>query len=119
MRKAAIVSAALLLALAMFTASCGDEEEETLTSGDISGNGTPPAIQTTPRGQTPSAGGPEKPPVISGDVVTTESGLKYVDIEEGSGASPATGDTVVVHYTGWLQADGEKFDSSLDSGQPL
>ena len=64
-------------------------------------------------------GGPEYPPVISGQVILTNSGLKYVDIAEGTGASPVTGQTVVVNYTGWLQATGAKFDSSLDRGQPL
>lgn len=51
--------------------------------------------------------------------VTTPSGLKYIDIKEGSGDSPKTGQTVVVHYTGWLQSDGTKFDSSLDRGEPF
>ena len=48
----------------------------------------------------------------------TASGLQIIDIEVGSGASPQTGQTVVVHYTGWL-ADGTKFDSSVDRGQPF
>lgn len=47
----------------------------------------------------------------------TESGLKYVILKEGEGASPAPTDTVEVHYTGWL-VDGKKFDSSVDRGQP-
>jgi peptidylprolyl isomerase len=53
-----------------------------------------------------------------GEVVTTDSGLQYVDLEVGDGDSPGLGDTVVVHYTGWLE-DGTKFDSSLDRGEPL
>jgi peptidylprolyl isomerase len=36
----------------------------------------------------------------------------------GTGASPALGQTVRVNYTGWLEADGTKFDSSIDRGQP-
>ena len=52
------------------------------------------------------------------DYTTTESGLQYYDIEEGDGPSPEAGDTVVVHYTGWLE-DGTKFDSSLDRGEPF
>lgn len=52
------------------------------------------------------------------NVVTTPSGLKYIDLQEGTGASPKTGQKVVVHYTGTLE-DGTKFDSSRDSGQPL
>jgi peptidylprolyl isomerase len=52
------------------------------------------------------------------NVVTTPSGLKYVEIKEGTGATPKTGQTVVVHYTGTLE-DGTKFDSSRDRGQPF
>ena len=52
------------------------------------------------------------------DYTTTESGLQYYDIEEGDGPSPEAGDTVVVHYTDWLE-DGTKFDSSLDRGEPF
>jgi peptidylprolyl isomerase len=49
---------------------------------------------------------------------TTETGLKYIDLVEGEGPSPETGQTVTVHYTGWLR-DGTKFDSSLDRGSPF
>jgi peptidylprolyl isomerase len=52
------------------------------------------------------------------DLITTESGLKYYDLLPGTGASPATGQTVVVHYTGWLE-DGTQFDSSFDRGEPI
>ena len=54
-----------------------------------------------------------------GDTVTTESGLKYIEIKIGDGASPQTGDQVSVHYTGWLLANGRKFDSSKDRHQPF
>ncbi len=52
------------------------------------------------------------------DYIETDSGLKYYDIVEGEGASPEEGETVVVHYTGWLE-DGTQFDSSVDRGQPF
>jgi len=55
---------------------------------------------------------------MSDEVVETASGLGYVEIMEGTGASPKTGETVSVHYTGWLKS-GQKFDSSVDRGQPL
>ncbi|MEX2145621.1 MAG: FKBP-type peptidyl-prolyl cis-trans isomerase [Candidatus Rokuibacteriota bacterium] len=55
---------------------------------------------------------------MDGQEITTASGLRYVEIVEGTGAAPATGSTVSVHYTGWLQ-DGKKFDSSHDRRQPL
>lgn len=50
--------------------------------------------------------------------VTTSSGLKYLDLEPGQGAVPQRGQTVEVHYTGWLES-GKKFDSSVDRGQPF
>ena len=54
----------------------------------------------------------------SEEVVTTRTGLQYVDIKVGDGSFPRFGDTVVVHYTGWLE-DGTKFDSSVDRGEPF
>jgi peptidylprolyl isomerase len=50
------------------------------------------------------------------NTTTTASGLKYQDVKEGTGASPTTGQTVEVHYTGTLE-NGTKFDSSRDRGQ--
>ena len=52
------------------------------------------------------------------EIIETATGLGYVEIVEGTGPRPKTGDTVNVHYTGWLKS-GQKFDSSLDRGQPL
>jgi len=49
--------------------------------------------------------------------VTTDSGLVYVPLREGTGASPAETDTVKVHYKGTLP-DGKEFDSSYKRGQP-
>ena len=51
-------------------------------------------------------------------VVETATGLGYVDLVEGTGARPKSGDTVSVHYTGWLKS-GKKFDSSVDRGSPF
>jgi len=48
----------------------------------------------------------------------TASGLKYVDLQEGTGDEARTGKTVEVHYTGWLE-NGTKFDSSKDRNQPF
>ncbi len=64
-------------------------------------------------------GSPDAPgEVAEADFITTDSGLKYADIETGEGVTPEAGQAVVVHYTGWLE-DGTKFDSSLDRGQPF
>jgi FKBP-type peptidyl-prolyl cis-trans isomerase len=72
---------------------------------------------------------PEVPATIAGNnmtdntektdnTVTTDSGLKYVELKEGDGATPQTGQKVVVHYTGTLE-DGKKFDSSRDRNSPF
>jgi FKBP-type peptidyl-prolyl cis-trans isomerase len=54
-------------------------------------------------------------------MVTTKSGLKYIDIKVGTGEEAKNGMTVSVHYTGWLYENGKrgaKFDSSVDRGTP-
>jgi peptidylprolyl isomerase len=50
--------------------------------------------------------------------ITTQSGLKYIDLKVGAGAEPKKGDKVSVHYTGWL-TNGKKFDSSVDRDEPF
>jgi len=50
--------------------------------------------------------------------MTTNSGLKYVDDTVGAGTEAKAGNTVDVHYTGWL-TNGTKFDSSKDRGKPF
>jgi peptidylprolyl isomerase len=55
-------------------------------------------------------------------ITTTSSGLGYEDSEVGNGDSPKSGQTCVMHYTGWLWengAKGKKFDSSVDRGRPF
>ena len=48
----------------------------------------------------------------------SDTGLKYLDTQIGSGEIPKKGQKISVHYTGRLE-DGRQFDSSLDRGQPL
>ena len=53
-----------------------------------------------------------------GKEITTSSGLQYIDQVVGTGDTATSGQTVSVHYTGWL-TNGKKFDSSVDRGQPF
>jgi len=55
-------------------------------------------------------------------MTTTKSGLKYIDQQVGTGEEAKKGNTVSVHYTGWLYMDGKrgaKFDSSRDRNTPF
>ena len=56
--------------------------------------------------------------VMTDQFVTNPSGLKYLDLQTGSGAVAAPGQQAKVHYTGWLTT-GEKFDSSVDRREPF
>jgi hypothetical protein len=130
-----LLSALLALGLVAGIA-CGEDDD------DGNGNGGPQAQVTgAARPGSPSASGQTPPggataaatvastlcntpppaqgiPPVSGDAQTTASGLRYIDLKEGSGASPAATDTVTVHYSGWLEADGTRFDSSCVRGAP-
>src|SRR5262245_18003596 len=77
----------------------------TISAGIIAAGAAPSAIAQTER-----------------KTMTTASGLQITDTKVGTGATPKTGQTCVMHYTGWLYqngAKGAKFDSSLDRGQPF
>lgn len=71
---------------------------------------------TTMTNRAYSAAGPGTQTVT--EVITTASGLKYIDHIIGEGECPLHGAKVLVHYTGTL-LDGTKFDSSVDRGVPL
>jgi peptidylprolyl isomerase len=88
------------------------EPTETLSS-------SAPSIAQAPAPETPAQ--PEitaKKVEASDKYVTTKSGLKYLDLVEGKGATPKSGQTVTVHYIGTLK-NGTKFDSSRDRGRPF
>ena len=105
MRRHGIVfglSALVIAAIAIVLAAC---------NGD--GSDTPTPTPTVEAGGI--TGGP---PPVSGETLTTPSGLLYTNFAEGSGETPQVGQTVVVHYTGWL-SDGTKFDSSVDRDVPF
>jgi FKBP-type peptidyl-prolyl cis-trans isomerase len=79
-----------------------------------SGEATPkPAAPVTQETAQPAA-----PQAAAAKEITMPSGLKYQDLVVGSGALAEDGSQVEVHYTGWL-TNGNKFDSSVDRGQPF
>jgi peptidylprolyl isomerase len=109
----------LLLGAGVLTAALVGLAVVLLVFGD-GGEETPPltlASPTAPPGLTPTAA-PAGPPPLEGEPTFTDSGLGVIDIEEGTGATPEPGQTLVVHYTGWLE-DGTQFDTSLDDGVPF
>jgi peptidylprolyl isomerase len=118
-----VVFGVLLLVSAVFT-NIGNQEA-------IASPLTPEQVAITPPTSSPS-GQIEPSTLIAMDrnstqenktmnlenAITTPSGLQYIDIQGGDGATPSKGQTVTVHYTGTLE-DGSKFDSSRDRGRPF
>lgn len=75
---------------------------------------TPVVTTVHERPKTPA---PKFEPLDRATAKTTASGLVYQVVRAGKGEPPKAGDSVIVHYTGWL-ADGTPFDSSHDRGEP-
>ena len=98
MKRQYALALALLAALSV-TFGCG-------------GNDKPSAPSAA---SAPSTSSPMK---VTGQPTTTPSGLQYWDIVVGNGATAKPGINVKVHYSGFL-ANGQKFDSSRDRGQPF
>jgi FKBP-type peptidyl-prolyl cis-trans isomerase/DnaJ domain len=113
----ALVAAAIglivvaLVGLVLASVLSGDDEPAVVTQPTITIGGSP---SPTPEGQTPRPTPPPGPPEVSGETITTPSGLQYIDIQPGTGATPTAGQTVVAEYAGWLQSDGTLFDSSYN-----
>jgi peptidylprolyl isomerase len=106
----AVVAAVALLLLAV----------SFMSGGGSAGTNLPVAQPAPPGAQNPTAPQPQtqqQPAAVPG-AVTTASGLQYIDEVVGTGAQPQQGQTVVVHYTGYLD-DGTVFDSSVQRGQPI
>lgn len=123
-------------ALSVLLAACGGSDNKstaktpaaaaTVASGGVKpAQSTTAAAKPTPGGAQPTTAAAQQSdgnapgiPELKGDIVSTASGLRYIDQKVGDGASPKSTDKVTVHYTGWL-TNGTKFDSSVDRGQPL
>lgn len=125
--RVTILVAVLVLCLALTLAGCKSQEEA--PSAEESETVAPAAeVQIeAPQGvQTEEEAMPDDPVTAArklgtetdAPVVETASGLRYIDVKVGDGATAESGKTVSVHYTGWL-VDGTKFDSSVDRGKPF
>jgi peptidylprolyl isomerase len=80
-----------------------------------------PATAKTTTKPAASASGVKLPPGVPPvrGVVKTAFSLRYQDVKIGTGAEAEPNKIYKVHYTGWLAADGHKFDSSLDHKTPV
>jgi len=108
----------IILGAIVLISVLGGGDGETLVANPTATAAPTGAATPTLPGQTPGTA-PDAPPEIAGEESTTSTGLKYIDVQVGTGDTPQTGDTVVVNYTGWTQADGVKFDSSVERSAPF
>ena len=99
------VSVLIILGLVIFAGGSGTSESVANLSD------TPTAAPT----RTP----PASPPAVSGEPTTLPDGLQYIIVTPGSGTPVASGDSVTVHYSGWLQDTGVLIDSSYKNGVPF
>jgi FKBP-type peptidyl-prolyl cis-trans isomerase len=82
-----------------------------LASVALAQSGTTPP-NTMKKATPPSHAAATGPTKVSGEPTKTADGLEYWDIKVGTGAVAEAGQSVMVHYTGWLTT-GKKFDSSV------
>ena len=117
---------ALLFAVVLVPLGCNSDNQTAQTNATDTAPATTDANATdanaaaTDANAAPAEGkASDTAPITKGeDMIKTASGLQYEVVTEGTGASPKTGQTAVVHYTGWLM-DGTKFDSSRDRNEPF
>lgn len=63
---------------------------------------------------TPGPTPPASPPEVTGETITTPTGLQYIIVSPGTSDETAdTGESVTVNYSGWLKDTGVLFDSSF------
>jgi peptidylprolyl isomerase len=108
---------ALVAVVALAVGACAKKAPEAPAPQAEPAKAEAPAPAPTPAAAV-EAPAPEAAPASVGDKVKAPSGLEYEILTVGNGVIPQPGQTVRVHYTGWL-TDGTKFDSSVDRGQPF
>ncbi len=118
-RTLILAGSASILAAGLFTA-CGDgpDDEPTPT---LAATTAPTRAATTGANPTVAAGTKigKKAVDLPSDMVTTATGLKYVDNVVGTGITPKATDVVTVHYVGTNAITGVQFDSSVDRGKSV
>jgi FKBP-type peptidyl-prolyl cis-trans isomerase len=117
-----LAACCVVLVVAQFTSPQPEAIASNLSTTEIATEASAlaePSLQVAQAAADLSPVTPETTPAMSeANLVTTDSGLQYTDIVEGTGAMPQAGQRVTVHYTGTLE-DGTKFDSSRDRGRPF
>lgn len=77
-------------------------------------------LAAAPAAATPFDGAHDTPADVAGlTPVSLPGGLKYYVLQEGAGLGAVRGQTVKVHYVGFIQQSGLRFDASYDRGMPL
>jgi peptidylprolyl isomerase len=92
-------------------------KSEAAAKTDDSAQPTGSAFKTD-GGATPAVTGTGGMPALTGDEKTTASGLKYLDLQIGSGAALERGQTAIVHAVGWLE-DGTEFENTRKKNKPF
>jgi hypothetical protein len=112
----------MLVAVPAILVACGGDGDSPAADGANTSVGQRPSDpQAEPPGSAPDGGSTSNEPLsdgnapgippLTGEIVETASGLRYIDEVPGSGVMPTQTQCVTVHYTGWL-TDGTQFDSS-------
>ena len=135
LRGATLTTRILLVAiLVLLVSACGRAREEPTptplppTEAELAamnrGTTTPTSLPSTQPESTqaestqPESTQAELAATNQENIMTTPSGLQYIERRAGSGAKPQPGEIVAVHYTGTLE-DGTVFDSSRTRGEPI
>ncbi len=95
----------VLVVVALVVTACAKKE----TQEQAASSAPTPSTMANPNASKPAS---------TSAIVTLPDGLKYEVLRQGNGPEAKAGQTVAVHYTGWL-TNGTKFDSSVDRGQPF
>ncbi len=113
--KKPVLLGILFLVIMSLLAACGDApattSADTTNTSNTTDSSTTAAVTSTPF----ASGIPQ----LTGTPIKTADGLQYIDTKVGDGAEAKAGQTVSVNYTGYLAANGKKFDSSVDKGVPF